>query len=473
MATWVEADFLGEGTEAHSHCVGKYWDGLVPWVPFYPRTVDGPRFSDNVLAHMREEHEQYMEVIRLWSMLPSYYVTTETEQVRTAMNGAAVTVDGLLKAAEVLDGAVTVYDESVPEPMSFKLEHDRWARTTYDSLTNPLTGTDEEKEDKFNELMNEVEIRKGKVQNALEVLQSARQTLADTLNGVDVQELGAPRFTVMEGGLDSADSQQELELALMQSDLFGGELTWAQVERIAGEIDLDALPYDYVDSEGRKWITNAEGVRVRVGSAMDPNLNAQIIVAIGSDPETSHIQIPTGYDGEGNVVVQSASDIVTFANGEAADRIGPVASRSLTVFEILMLAPTMFVAGDMARTNAQVNGVLMSTEDLQQVYNHHSDQAFFSTTLSSLASWGTTSATALVVLPVTGPSGLVVVYAVDQATGEVVSAVVEGIYDDTWTQAELERKGARIQKADEFDEDEYERLKGLAEERAAHAQGDG
>ena len=77
------------------------------------------------------------------------------------------------------------------------------------------------------------------------------------------------------------------------------------------------------------------------------------------------------------------------------------------------------------------------------------------------------------VLPVTGPSGLVVVYAVDQATGEVVSAVVEGIYDDTWTQAELERKGARIQKADEFDEDEYERLKGLADERAAHAQGDG
>lgn len=471
MARWVEAEFLSAGRNVHSHRDGKYWNGEIPWVPYYPRTVDAPRFSGRVLAHMRTEHEKYMEIVRLWSLLPYYYVTEETDQVREAMNPVSLKVDGLLKAAETLDSAVSLYDSAVPEPMGFKLDHDRWARDAYSRLHHPVGETEEEKTEQFELVMQEIEERDVMVASALQVLQSARQTIADVLTGVDVDELGEAKFTVMEGGLDVAASREELELMIMESDLFGSDLTWEQVHRLADEIDLDALPFDYVDEQGRKWISNADGVRVRVGSAMDPNLNQQMILAIGSDPETSHIQIPTGYDDDGNVVLTSASEIVQFAAGEVADKTGSTLKHAWTGFELLMLAPTMYLAGSTARTNAQANGVLMSNEDLQQVYAHYSDQAFFSTTASSIASLGTTTATALVVYPTMGPSGVVVVYAVDQATGEIVSSVVEGIYDDTWTQGELGRKENVVVKADEFDKEEYERLKQFAQDRSVDGEG--
>lgn len=450
--------------------------GLVPVLSLPPNADLIRQRAEAVSAALQGTADDIQPVFQTWREIEGNYVTYETDEVLTAMDEDARHLSALKSAGTVIAGAWGIYAAVCDD---YKERHDTYMEDiipvlNQDRELQELTGGDvgkifeTERGEELHRLISgalpELKMR-GRDHQVF--LDQGQMALVTAMESLDMEDLAQFAFTSRQAGLDAADSREELEFMLLESETFGSQLTMEEIRRLSGTIDLDELPYDYMDEEGRKWVTLPDGTKVRAGSAMDPNLNTAIVNAMAADPDMADVKLPTGVNEEGETQYLSAYDIagrlVGAANDAGAGGHLPTVGSVMTLVSLGMMVNGAHGAGQAGRFNEQAVAPLMSDADLDEIEEHYATKDLTTSatkTVVSIPIGAAASATA----GATFGGSYVIAYVLDEATGAVVDVIIDKVYDDTWSESEMvNRKGERIEEVDTFDEEEYRRL---VEERA-------
>lgn len=443
-----------------------YNRGLVPVLSLPPNADLIRQKMQDILDLTQGTVDDIKPVFSTWQEIEGNYVAADSGEVLEALDQDSRNLSAIQEAGRVIAGALSIYADFCD---GYSESYNSYMERVVDLVSldrrwADLPGTDMEKIESHPELQEQIAHGRmplmGEGQGLQNDFEVAQVNLHRTLDSIDMESLARFQFTSREAGLDAATSQEELELMIMESDAFGDELTLEQVRTLASSVDIDALPYDYVDEQGRRWVTTADGTKVRAGSAMDPNLTAAIITAMAEDPEMSTIELPAGTDEHGEEQSVPVADIASFILTTADDAgAGPYVanySKGLGMWGVVTAAGDIHTAGVQGRDAEQLVAPLMSDADLDEVEVHYQNKQTAKTGVSTVVALPVDAA-ATAVAPFVGPGAYVVSYMINDTTGEVVDVVVEKVLDDTWSEKELARKGERAEEVDAFDRQEYER----------------
>lgn len=441
----------------------SYYEGVLPVLSLPPNDGLIRDKAQEILNLTQGTVDDIQPVFTTWKEIDGNYVAADTPELLSALDQDARNLSAIQEAGRHIAGALNIYADFCGQ---YRDDYNSYVSRVADILPsirewNALPGDEaaklESHPDLFNRL-NEVTpslTRDGQgLQNDYDI---AQRNLNTALDDVDMEALAKFQFTSRQAGLDAASSTQELEWMIMESEAFGDDLTMEQIRTLAGSIDIDQLPYDYIDEEGRKWVTTDDGTKVRVGSAMDPHLTVAIITEMANDPAMATVEIPAGTDADGEPVTVTAQDIAGAILSAADDAgSGPHVTSASKALGLLGIGQTMhgiYEAGQAGRDLEQVQAPLMSDADLDEVERHHQNVASAKVGTQAVVSVPIGAASTAVL----GPGSYLVSYSIDSVTGEVVDVVVEKLLDDTWSEGELARKGERVQEVDVFDQEAYER----------------
>ena len=439
-----------------------YYEGELPVLSLPPNAGLIREKAQDILNLTQGTVDDIQPVFGTWKEIDGNYVAADTPELLTALDEDARNLSAIQEAGRHIAGALNIYADFCG---TYRDDYNSYVGRVIDILPdirkwNAMPGNEgakiQDDPDLFGRLNS---ITPGLVQDGKALqndYETAQRNLNSSLDDLDMAALANFQFTSRQAGLDAAESTEELEWMIMESEAFGDELTVAQIRTVAAGIDLDELPYDYIDEQGRKWVTTADGTKVRVGSAMDPNLTMAIIAEMADDPEMAAVELPAGTDENGQPQTISARDIISVAVDTADDLdAGPYMGFAGKAFSIIGAFETFHgvtTAGESGREAQQIEAPLMSDADLDEVERHYQNVEIAKAGTKAVISAGAGAATSAVL----GPGSYVVMYVVDQATGEVVDVVIEKVLDDTWSEDELGRKGDRVQEVDTFDRQAYE-----------------
>lgn len=461
MIIEVNAEGISEG----------HYRGLVPILSLPPNADLIRGRAGAILELTQGTVDDIQPVFATWKEIDGNYVSYDSNEVLTALDQDARDLSAIMEAGRVIAGALTLYADYCDGYHERHLAYGEEVIVLlgYDEELEALTGGVESKAfetDRGTELHSLItSMQPGLKMEGRDLqvgLDDAQQKLVLAMDGLDLSVLDRFTFTSRQAGLDAAQTPEELELMLLESDAFGGDLTLEQIRSLASTIDIDDLPFDYEDAEGRKWVTMADGTKVRAGSAMDPNLNLAIITEMANDPQMSEIKLPAGVDENGEEQYVTTQDVVTAVVGAGNDAggVGPhmgSLGKALGALGLMQSVGGWSDAGQQGRDTEQALAPLMSDEDLDQIEDHYVNKAVAKTGVSTVLSLPIDAA-ATWAAPWSGGSSYVVAYVVTDAKDKVVDVVIEKVIDDTWTEKELERKGDDVTDVDTFDQEEYERL---------------
>ncbi len=464
---WVSADEYNRTSDHH--------DGLTAWSGQKPRTANVTTSAGQMLTHVTKTVAHFNSVVTKWSEFAGCYGGADRETVLTALHTTAREIEALNAAAKLFHDAVVTYDDSVQSALTGKGDYDSWAadwtpRAREIGFESGLQGGAQDPDrvwpDGQTTAEKQVAIRNERQWNeptALGInndIADARSTLTTSIEGIDLADLAELRFTVHTAGLDSMDSAEEIQLALLNNDLFGDQLTVEEAMRIAEQVDVDSLPYTFIDPNGVKWVRLDTGEMVVVGSAMDPNLQAEILRRMAEDPGTRDIEINLGTAPEtlgtvgeygltaGQEVVVSLADLLDSGGMTGGGLVLKSAGLAL------MLTTVGLSAGGDGQEYAYTMGsshLLLTTDQKNEIHAWAADRNVVITGVSTVS--GVVAATAVAVF-VPG-AGWMLTTGTSTVTGEVVSAFMDSQWDNAQSEREM-LNSTHDGLPDEFSQAEYE-----------------
>lgn len=449
MAKYSEIDWL---PILQHNRTAQYHDGDTSWSGQAPRTANVTTSAGQMLSHVVDTATIFNDVLTKWSEFAEGYGGADRETVLTALHTTAEEIEAFQAAAKLFHDAVVAYDDSVQTALGPKFGYDTWAADwtrryrEVDHAPAFLTDDAEPGAKTSGDLRQELESeRMWNEATGLKVgddIASARATAASTIEAIDLEELADLRFTIHTAGLDSMGSVEEIEFSLLNNALFGDQLTVADARRIAGQIDIDSLPYTYIDPNGVKWVRIANGEMVVVGSAMDPNLQSHIMTTLAEDPYTQDIEVnlgpvPQGM-GFGAELGLSAGEEVTMTISDLLNKGGITGGGIVTgaAAATILLSSTLFSAGTAGNEFAYTmnsSHLLLTTDQKDEISAWAGERDIVIAGASTVA--GVAASTVLLVF-VPG-AGWVATTAVNSAASTGVSALLESQWDSTQSQASM------------------------------------
>ncbi|MFC7400872.1 hypothetical protein [Citricoccus sp. GCM10030269] len=413
-----------------------------------------------------------MRIVSQWTRFRDVYGGADQEAVFSAMTPVAEKLGGLLHGADILASAASTFDTDVQAKSGVKEPYDYWARGwltrfyQYDRDKNKVYSGEwteddyverhgETPESHFETLESERTEHQQQAIDLYETIESARNTFADTVSGVDMEELSELAYVNRPAALNPMDSPDELASVLQNSNFFGGMegLTEEDYRAIAESVPLDDLPYDYMDSDGVKWSYNADGELVRSGSAEDPYLTYAVQLAIAEDDTYGNVPMPnvTAPDGSyssnpptmreylsaqgisvaAGTITGMPKKAILNAAAKSAD-LSPTNKKLFTanVTTITTLVQTGWDTSKFEQQFSEQNPLLSDEQVTEQTRRYIAEEL-----VTFLATTGTDMA-ATAAIPWTGVPGWVLVTLVSWGAGQVATAAVDEVFDQTWTEEE-------------------------------------
>lgn len=474
MARYPEIDWV---PVTQFNRTSEYHHGDTSWSGQKPRTSNVNTSAGQLLTHVVTTASIFNDVVTQWSQFAAGYGGADRQTVLSALATTAQEIEAFQAAAKLFHDAVVAYDESVQTALDTKSDYDTWAvdwARRYQAVESrpkdltelPQPGESGTAGKDTEELRIELESeRQWNEPTGLAIgdhIAEARAVLTSAIKDIDLEDLAELRFTVHTAGLDSMDSVEEIEFSLLNNALFGDRLTTADARRIAEQIDIDSLPYSYIDANGVKWVRLQTGEMVVVGSAMDPNMQMRVLETLEADPYTDIVEFSpeapadirgaaTSGAGYGADLVVSLVDVVD-GNGLSG---GGIVLR--TAAGAVMIGATLLTWGDAGNEHAYAmnsSHVLLTTDQKDEIAQWAMDREVAITGVSTAA--GVVTGVVLTFIPGVGWVTNTVGSAV---ASEAVSAVMQQQWDNTQSETAIINLASQDGgMPDEFDQDEYERL---------------
>lgn len=299
-------------------------------------------------------------------------------------------------------------------------------------------------------------------------LESARNWLARDLDAIKGDELDDVMFNARDEALTTVDSSEELAHWIKDGGAFEEmDLTDAEIEFLAGQVDLNSLPYDFEttnpddpNGEPIRWVVGADGALVRQGSSLDPNLNRAIIEALDDnsgiyEKAAKYYEVdPSQVSGLTTTSSGVVLGVVDRHAGNAVDGLPDIdgtSSRILktasgTFVSVIEMIPDLYNNGQIRELEEGANP-LMTDEQLNARKSNNDARTVTSTVVAGGVGIG---------VGVLG-GGVVAGTVTGVATGPVIEGQVDKLYTKAWTYEELRNESDPYQAERELEADQANR----------------
>lgn len=432
-----------------------------PWLPMGPPSSGSASFAGDVRDSLRKASEDIFPVFSAWQGLDSCYDAADKAAVMGAMEESMGRTMGLKRMGELLHVAVSNYNAALEgyaeEQSDYHLKAKAWVkdRLEYEAFRDNHDEEAFEREYKmswqdYQATVSEPERERltGQARRLHGQLESARQWLARDLDAIKGDDLDDVTFNAREEALASVDSTEELAHRIKDGGAFEEmDLTDAEIEFLAGRVDLDSLPYDFEttnpdDPEGEpiRWVVGVDGALVRQGSPLDPNLNHAIIEAM-DDNSGIYAKAAEYYD----VDLTQVSGLTTTSSGvvlgvvddqagkaiEGLPDVDSTSSRILkgasgTFVSVIEMAPGLYNNKQIRELEEAANPLL--TDDQLDSRKRNNDAR---TVTSTVVGVGVGVGVGVV------GGGPVAGTVTGLATGPVIEGQIDKMYTKDWTYDEL------------------------------------
>ena len=460
--SWENADTF--------HRSKAHYQGYAAWAMESPKTGSAVIAAGQLLGRVTDSAALFNEVFAIWTQFEDAYGGSDASQVVTAMSEVARELEAFQSATKMFYDGVVEYDAAVQKHDGKKSDYDTWATDWTDRYSQFLVDQDRP----LDEFMTKYRVPKLELHSRLEAeraeneptaqniqldIATARQTLADALKAIDFDDLADLRFTIHSGGLDKVDSTEEMEFMLLNNHLFGDQLSAADAKRVAAEIDIESLPYSYIDENGVKWIRTSSGELVVVGSAMDPNLQLRTLEALANDPATKDITVdPVGgsSDTDRNRTdgLLTLSEIFTETSNYyllepeisgAGIVLGTAGGLAVVAFTVVSWGQ----AGNQHAAVMSSSHFLMTNDQIEEAAQWAVDREMTITGMSLAAS------VAIAFIP---GIGAVASFGANFVAGNAISLAMDAAWDNAQTESEMMQEVAVKGLPNAYDPDEHARL---------------
>lgn len=435
---------------------------LAPWTQEPPPASSGSAPAEDLHLNLAATRDRLDEIFSLWSEFRDYYGGADRDQVLTSMNDLVGQAMALEEGGALLAQAHATYVSEADSRglAQVKSDNDSWAPGFVERYqqfeADDASMSREEFEEKYGhdvgaeraELDKERKPFTTMASHVTQAIGEARDTYEASVNGIDLGELSDLRFENRNEAVDVADSQEEVEQWIRDSEFFNEyDLTPAQIEDLAEQIyqngNFDA---EYFDAEGRGWVRGPDGRMVRAGSVMDPNLTEALFEAMARDDTMKDWELPIPPPEGVDPVDWTIGTVFGQGTSAASDALGKgldVAGRRWVAG--LLMGPAAMVSFGFkgkdaveTRERETVLYPLMSPGDLDQRYNHNLLMAAIETGANTAVGGGLTFFSALSAVP-SGGSSVVVAVIVDEITGRIIGYMVDELDESmtTWDADEV------------------------------------
>lgn len=461
--------------------VPGYWEGVVPPISAIPDTAEIRGNASALERWIDRAFEDISPVFAQWSGIQGNYITDDTDVVLTALGPYLQRLSGVknatLTAAQALRAFADAMDDLADRRNAYA-DKARAVVAAYREAGESKYSIQDTAQPVIQEGMN--------LNNEHATLYSELKSALEAIDLADFRTIG---FTKFSAGHDAVESSAELEFRLLDSS--GFRITADDARRLVSQVDLESLPYTYMDEHGRKWVLTDDGLMVRSGSPMDPYLNAALLTAIAQDPELHDVEVVT-LDQDGNEVLTTgetiASGLGIAGTAKAVDKeVRQSRNTHRDPTQDIRLLERMGLIGNVhavatfpasveeaaqAETNKhQNNGLLMSDAEIDEIL-----QAYISREASKeatiIGSEVVTGRVADALAVQTVGLSYVVVFVVDEGVARAVTYFYDEAWDMAWTEEEMLRHSGEIDSSNAFDPQEYEELLYHYDTRAEALPGD-
>lgn len=445
-----------------------YHNGWVGYAIMPPQSGTASERAQTVEDKCDGVYEHLRTATTTWQDLGDHYQSEDRGTVLQAMVPILEGLIALKRAGEKFRNAIQTYDRELQGLDAKKTSYDVWVSgwiTDWNAhLRDKQSMDDEEYEKKHHkskiERERDLKDERGREEGggAIHIettINSARSTLAQTLKAIDMEELGEIRISSTPEAISTIPTVDALEERIKASHVFSGvEGMDSRADEVAEAVWDDVyqdLPTDYIDSHGTHWVFGPDGEAVRVGSAMDPNLNAAIWDAMNKDPVLSDAAVDMPGTSFGT---SKAGGAATWAGGLGANE-GTVAGYDRLVNGIdtgskpasgtvakglgkgVAGAPIdVFATGLDVGQQKHAQGVqspLLSDAEAGDRSSRYATKQVVST-VAGIAGGGT----AVVVTGTTGGVGFLVGAGTGVGVSKASDAVMDGTVSKTWSIEELD-----------------------------------
>lgn len=462
--SWENADTF--------HRSDAHYQGHTAWAMASPTTGSAVIAAGQLLGRVTDSAALFNEVFAIWTQFEDAYGGSDASQVVTAMSEVARELEAFQSATKMFYDGVVEYDAAVQKHDGKKSDYDTWATDWTDRYSQFLVDQDRP----LDEFMTKYRVPKLELHSRLEAeraeneptaqniqldIATARQTLADTLNAIDFDDLAELRFTIHSAGLDRVDSTEEMEFMLLNNHLFGDQLSAADAKRVAAEIDIESLPYSYIDENGVKWIRTSSGELVVVGSAMDPNLQLRTLEVLANDPWTKDIKVdpwgrPSTSDKVRNEGLLTLSEVFFDASNKVF--MQPVSGAGIVMGTAGGTAIAAFSVVSWGHAGDQHAAVMSSSHFLMTEDQIHEVRQWAVNREMTITGVTTAAGVALMFIPGVGALGTVAAFGLDFAVGSSISLAMDAAWDNAQTESEMMNEVEMRGLPDAYDPEEHARL---------------
>lgn len=468
MTRYLDITFHSSSGTGHD-AQGRTTDYKTDDVGFAIEEPDGSSAEDQaklVEDACSDTYDHLMDAVTKWAALRDHYTAADTDKVLRAMDPVIGKLVALKRAGRSFHAAVSAYKESVSSVSTARSPYNTWVSEWYPKWIEHLTSSlsTEEYEEKYGSdamtrqaaLMRQRRDHEASGSTKIiTTLNTARATLSEALKAIDMEELGEIRISSTPEAISTIPTVDALEERIKASHVFSGvEGMDSRADEVAEAVWDDVyqdLPTDYIDSHGTHWVFGPDGEAVRVGSAMDPNLNAAIWDAMNKDPVLSDAAVDMPGTSFGT---SKAGGAATWAGGLGANE-GTVAGYDRLVNGIdtgskpasgtvakglgkgVAGAPIgVFATGLDVGQQKHAQGVqspLLSDAEAGDRSSRYATKQVVST-VSGIAGGGT----AVVVTGTTGGVGFLVGAGTGVGVSKASDAVMDGTVSKTWSIEELD-----------------------------------
>lgn len=470
MTRYLDITFHSASATGHD-AEGRTPDYKTDDVGFAIEEPDGALAEDQaklVEDACSDTYDHLMDAVTKWAALRDHYTAADTDKVLRAMDPVIEKLVALKRAGRTFHSAVSAYKESISEVSSTRSGYNTWVSGWYPKWIEHLSSTlsAEEYEEKYGSdaMTRQAALKSQRREHEasgstkiITTLNTARATLSEALKAIDMEALGEIRISSTPEAISTIPTVDALEERIKNSHVFSDiDGMDSRADEIADAVWNDVyqdLPTDYIDSHGTHWVFGPDGEAVRVGSAMDPNLNAAIWEAMNNDPVLSDATVDMPGTSFG---ASDAGGVATWAGGLGAnegtvagyDRLvngidtGPNPASSSVAKGLgkgVAGAPLdVFALGLDVGQQKHAQGVqspLLSDAEAGDRSSRYATKQVVST-VAGVAGGGT----AVVVTGATGGAGILVGAGAGAGASKASDAVLDGPLSKTWSIEELEEK---------------------------------
>lgn len=413
-------------------------------------------------------YDHLMDAVTKWSTLKDHYDAADTDKVIRAMDPVLEKLVALKRAGRQFHSAVSTYNESISSVSTTRTSYNSWVEEWYPKwiahLESDLDADEYEEKYGTDAMTRQAALMKARKDHEatgstkiITTLNGARAALSETLKAVDMAELGEIRVSSTPEAISTIPSVDALEERIKNSHVFSDVKGMdGRADEIAGSVWNNAyqdLPTDYIDTHGTRWVFGPDGEAVRVGSAMDPNLNAAIWDAMGEDPVVGKaaVDVPgtsfgtSGWGGTGTTAAELGAGEGTVAgydrlvNGidTGTDPVSGTASKNLGK-GVAGVPIDVFATGLDINQQKYAQGVqspLLSGDEAGGRTSLYAKKQFVST-VAGIAG----ASTAIFATGATGGVGFVVGAGAGAGASSATQSTLDGLASETWTVEELDQK---------------------------------